>query len=86
MVPRESRYVKDIAHEKKTYGFTPNLGFNPVFTKFNINELLQTSIIYSLVPSQFFACGAKNRLGTRLHNLHQTEYHEYMQHIKGKEN
>ena len=34
----------DIAHEKKNYGFTPNLDFNPVFTKFNFTEFLHTSL------------------------------------------
>ena len=30
----ESRYVR-LAHEKKNYGFTPNLDFNPLSTRFN---------------------------------------------------
>ena len=25
-----------LAHEKKNYGFTPNLDFNPLFTRFNL--------------------------------------------------
>ena len=28
-----------LAHEKKNYGFTPNLDFNPLFTKFNLNRI-----------------------------------------------
>ena len=32
-----------LAHEKKKYGFTPNLDFNPLFTRFNFTEFLHTS-------------------------------------------
>lgn len=31
-------------HAKKNYGFTPNLYFNPAFTKFNFTEFLHTCI------------------------------------------
>ena len=33
----------DIGHEKKNCGFTANLGFNPVFTKFNLTEFLHAT-------------------------------------------
>ena len=41
----------DIAHEKKNYGFTPDLDFNPVFTEFNFTEFLLTSIHRGKYPA-----------------------------------
>ena len=41
-VIRRISLCTDIAHEKKNYGFTPDLDFNPVFTKFNFTEFLHT--------------------------------------------
>ena len=33
-----------LAQEKKNYGFTPNLDFNPLPTRFNLTEFLPTSM------------------------------------------
>ena len=33
-----------LAHEEKNYGFTPNLDFNPLPTRFNLTEFLHTSM------------------------------------------
>ena len=38
----ESRYVQTCSWEKN-YGFTPNLDFNPLPTRFNLTEFLPTS-------------------------------------------
>ena len=33
-----------LAHEKKNHGFTPNLDFNPLPTRFNLTEFLPTGM------------------------------------------
>ena len=36
-----------LPHEKKNYGFTPNLDFNPLSTRFNFTEFLPPSGVCS---------------------------------------
>ena len=40
-----------LAHEKKNYGFTSNLDFNPLSTRFNLAEFLPTQACIQRVCS-----------------------------------
>ena len=43
----ENLVMYRLPHEKKNYGFTPNLDFNPLPTRFNFTEFLPPSGEYA---------------------------------------
>ena len=48
LIPRASELnlvMYKLAHEKKIYGFTLNLDFNPLSTRFNLTKFLPTKLM-----------------------------------------